>query len=98
MSAAADEACRELGMTTVYWSAWGFDWENVGADRIASVALSQIEDGAIVLLHDSALYARRASAQPTADAIPLIAAGVQARDLSLVSLGEAIGALEELPA
>ncbi len=98
MSAAADDACRELGMTTVYWSARGFDWENVDAGRIASVALSQIEDGAIVLLHDSALYARRPSAQPTADAIPLIAAGVQSRDLSLVSLGEAIGALEEVPA
>jgi peptidoglycan/xylan/chitin deacetylase (PgdA/CDA1 family) len=98
MSAAADDACRELGMTTVYWSAWGLDWEEVDADRIASVTLSQIEDGAIVLLHDSALYARRTSARPTAEAIPLIAAGVQARGLSLVSLGEAIGAVDEVPA
>jgi peptidoglycan/xylan/chitin deacetylase (PgdA/CDA1 family) len=98
MSAAADDACRELGMTTVYWSAWGLDWEEVDADRIASLTLSQIEDGAIVLLHDSALYARRTSARPTAEAIPLIAAGVQARGLSLVSLGEAIGAVDEVPA
>lgn len=98
MSVGAADACRELGMRTVYWSAWGLDWENVDAGRIASVTLSQIEDGAIVLLHDSALYARRTSAQPTAEAIPLIAAGVQARDLSLVSLGEAIGAAKEVPA
>ncbi|HET6865192.1 MAG TPA: polysaccharide deacetylase family protein [Solirubrobacteraceae bacterium] len=98
MSAGADDACRELGLTTVYWSAWGLDWEDVDAGRIASVTLSQIDDGGVVLLHDSALYARRTSAQPTADAIPLIAAGVQARGLSLVSLGEAIGAVDEVAA
>jgi peptidoglycan-N-acetylglucosamine deacetylase len=96
MSAAAADACRELGMTTVYWSAWGLDWENVDAGRITSVTLAQIDDGAVVLLHDSALYARRTSARPTAEAIPLIAAGVQARGLSLVSLGEAIGAVDEV--
>jgi len=98
MSTAAADACRELGMTTVYWSAWGLDWEDVEASRVASVTLSQIDDGAIVLLHDSALYARRASARPTAEAIPTIAAGVQARGFSLVSLGEAIGAVDEVPA
>jgi len=94
MSAAAADACRALGMTTVYWSAWGLDWENVDAGRIASVTLAQIDDGAVVLLHDSALYARRTSAQPTAEAIPLIAAGVQAHGLSLVSVGEAIEAVD----
>ena len=98
MSAAADETCRDLGMTTVYWSAWGLDWEDTDAGRIASVALEQIEDGSIVLLHDSALYARRTSARPTVEAIPLIAAGVQPRGLSLVSLGEAIDAPEKLAA
>ncbi len=98
MSAAADDACRALGMTTVYWSAWGLDWEDTDADRIASVALAQVQDGGIVLLHDSPLYARRTSARPTAEALPLIAAGVQARELSLVTLGEAIGTLDEVAA
>jgi peptidoglycan/xylan/chitin deacetylase (PgdA/CDA1 family) len=98
MSAAADEACRTLGMRIVYWSAWGLDWEGVDADRIAAVANSQIADGAIVLLHDSARYARRPSAQPTADAIAAIAAGCQARDLSLVSLGEAVGTVDKVTA
>jgi peptidoglycan/xylan/chitin deacetylase (PgdA/CDA1 family) len=96
MSPAAADACRTLGMTTVYWSAWGLDWEEVDATRIASVALSQIDDGGIVLLHDSALYARRTSAQPTVEAISLIASGLEARGLSLVSLGDAIGAAEQL--
>jgi peptidoglycan/xylan/chitin deacetylase (PgdA/CDA1 family) len=83
-------------MTLVYWSAWGLDWENVDARRIASVTLGQIEDGAVVLLHDSARFARRASARPTAEAIPLIAAGVQARGLSLVPLGEAVPTVDEV--
>jgi len=96
MSAAAADACRALRLTTVYWSAWGYDWENVDAGRIASVTLTQIEDGGVVLLHDSPLYARRTSAQPTAEAIPLIAAGVKARNLALVSLGKAIGAVDEV--
>jgi peptidoglycan/xylan/chitin deacetylase (PgdA/CDA1 family) len=92
MSPAAAETCEQLGMTIVYWSAWGLDWEEVGADRIATVASSQIDDGGIVLLHDSARYARRGSAAPTAAAIPMLAATAEARGLSLVALRDAVGA------
>lgn len=90
MSAASAEACRELGMTPVYWSAWGLDWENVQAERIAEVACGQFDEGGILLLHDSARYARRSSAIPTAQAIPLIANRLRGRGISLVTLGEAI--------
>jgi peptidoglycan/xylan/chitin deacetylase (PgdA/CDA1 family) len=89
MSPASAAACRELGMTPVYWSAWGLDWEEVGAERIAQVASAQLDDGGILLLHDSARYGRRSSAVPTARAIPVIAARLQARGLSFVSMGEA---------
>lgn len=91
MSDAAAQACAELQMTVVYWSAWGLDWEDVGSDRIAAVASSQIDDGGIVLLHDSARYARRLSAAPTAAAIPTIAGNTAARGLSLVALRDALG-------
>ncbi len=64
------EACRELGMTPVYWSAWGLDWEDVEAGRIARVASEQLDDGGILLLHDSARYGRRPTAQPTAKQFP----------------------------
>lgn len=90
MSVASARACQELGMTPVYWSAWGVDWENVGAHRIADVASRQIDDGGILLLHDSARYGRRSSAVPTAEAIPLIAERARARRISLVSLGQAV--------
>lgn len=94
MSAGAAEACREVGLTTVYWSAWGLDWENVPATRIAEVAGEQIDDGGIVLLHDSALYGQRPSAMPTAEAISLIAEGAHARGLSLTSLGAALNVMQ----
>ena len=90
MSKASTSACEELGMTPVYWSAWGVDWENVGAGRIAQVASEQLDDGAILLLHDSARYGRRSSALPTAEAIPLIAARAAERGIELVSLSEAL--------
>jgi peptidoglycan/xylan/chitin deacetylase (PgdA/CDA1 family) len=89
MASGSATACGELGMTPVYWSAWGHDWEDVDARRIADVALSQLDDGAILLLHDSARHGRRPSARPTAEAIPLVAEWAADRDIALVTLGEA---------
>ncbi len=92
MSDASFSACQELGMTPVYWSAWGLDWEKVSAERIVGVACDQLDDGGILLLHDSARYARRDSAQPTAQAIAPIARWAREQAISLVSLGQAVGA------
>jgi len=77
-------------MRVVYWSAWGLDWEEVGAARIADVVSDQLDDGGILLLHDSARNARRASAAPTADAIEIIAENARERGISLISLSEAL--------
>ena len=96
MSAAAAEACREVGLATVYWSAWGLDWENLPATRIAEVAGEQIDDGGILLLHDTAVYGQRPSALPTAEAIPLIAERTNTRGLALISLGNALAPLSPI--
>jgi peptidoglycan/xylan/chitin deacetylase (PgdA/CDA1 family) len=69
-------ACKALGLEPVYWSAWGGDWEPVPAERIADIATRDLSDGTILLLHDSARYAYRASAAPTAEALPAILAAV----------------------
>lgn len=90
MSDGAARTCASLGMSIVYWSAWGLDWEEVGAARIADVVSDQLDDGGILLLHDSARHARRASAAPTADAIEIIAENARERGMSLISLGEAL--------
>jgi peptidoglycan/xylan/chitin deacetylase (PgdA/CDA1 family) len=85
------EACGPLGLEPVYWSAWGMDWEPIGPDRIADLVQRDLAAGAIVVLHDSARYAPRASARETADAIAPIASAAGEAGLRLVTLGEAAG-------
>lgn len=89
-SDASHAACTDLGLEPVYWSAWGSDWEAIAAERIADLVVRDLEEGSIVLLHDSPVYGHRPSAQPTADAIPLIAAAAGERGLELLPLGEAV--------
>jgi peptidoglycan-N-acetylglucosamine deacetylase len=74
-------AARELGLEPVYWSAWGSDWEPIPPERIAETAIRDLDPGAIVLLHDSARYATRPSAAPTAEALPAILAAMKERGL-----------------
>jgi len=69
---ASYDACRKLRLEPVYWSAWGIDWEPIPAERIADVAGRDLADGVILLLHDSARYADRDSAAPTAEALALL--------------------------
>jgi peptidoglycan-N-acetylglucosamine deacetylase len=88
-SAAAFETCTDLGLSSVYWSSWGIDWETRPAARIAEHVQRGLTDGAIVLLHDSARYAPRSNVRATADAVRLIAADAKERGLQLVSVGEA---------
>jgi len=84
-------ACADLGLEPVLWSAWGLDWEEVPASRIAELVVRDLAEGAIVLLHDSARYAPRADVRPTAEAIPAIAAAAREAGLELLPLGEALG-------
>jgi peptidoglycan-N-acetylglucosamine deacetylase len=67
-------ACRRLGLDIAYWSTWGLDWEPLRSARIAKRVNRDLDDGAIVLLHDSARYAARGGAAETAAAIEAIAA------------------------
>jgi peptidoglycan-N-acetylglucosamine deacetylase len=84
-------ACDDLDLEPVLWSAWGMDWETLEPARIADLVIRDLDDGAIVVLHDSARYAYRPSAAPTAEAVAVIAGAAEERDLRLVPLGEAVG-------
>ena len=79
-------AVRELGLTPVYWSAWGTDWDPVPPERIADMAIRDLDDGIVLLLHDSARYASRPSAAPTADALPAILGEMKDRGLDAVTV------------
>jgi peptidoglycan/xylan/chitin deacetylase (PgdA/CDA1 family) len=82
------EACADLGLQPVYWSAWALDWETIGPERIADTVSRDLADGAIVLLHDSVRYGHRPDTGPTAEAVALIAARAAELDLRLAPLGE----------
>jgi len=97
LSPAGAEACRRLGLEVAYWSTWGLDWEPLPGERIARRVNRDLDDGAIVLLHDSARYAVRPSAAETARAIETIAARAAALGLDLVTLGDATGARSPQP-
>lgn len=90
MSPGGWQVCGELGMTVVYWCGWGLDWEANSPSRIAELVCGGLRDGAIILLHDSARYARRETAMTTADAIPAIAEHARAAGLELTSVGSAM--------
>jgi peptidoglycan-N-acetylglucosamine deacetylase len=97
LSPAGAEACRRLGLEVAYWSTWGLDWEPLPGARIARRVNRDLDDGAIVLLHDSARYAVRPSAAETALAIEAIAARASALGLDLVTLGDATGVRSPQP-
>ena len=89
LTEAADAACADLGLRAVGWSAWGGDWETIAPERIADLVGRDLEEGAVVLLHDSARYAPRPSAAPTAEAVALIAVLARERGLALTPVGAA---------
>ena len=82
------EACGKLGLTPVYWSAWGMDWDPIPAARIAELVARDLAPGAIVLLHDSARYGSRPSADPTAEAVAAVARAAAEAGLELGPLGD----------
>jgi peptidoglycan/xylan/chitin deacetylase (PgdA/CDA1 family) len=84
------QACLSLDLKVVYWSTWGLDWEEIGAGAIGSEVTSSLSAGAVILLHDTARYGRRASAHATADALPQIVARGEQLGLTWTTLTEAI--------
>lgn len=97
LSPAGAEACRRLGLEVAYWSTWGLDWEPLSSERIARRVNRDLDDGSVVLLHDSARYAVRPSAAETAGAIEAIAARAAALGLKLVTLDAACGTPAQQP-
>jgi peptidoglycan-N-acetylglucosamine deacetylase len=89
-SQASFRACAELELRPAYWSTWGYDWEPISGRRIFRRVGRDLGPGAVILLHDSARYARRDTARPTIDAVPLIAAALRERNLATVKLSDAV--------
>lgn len=88
-SEASHQACLSMNLKIAYWSAWGLDWEDIGASAISTEVTAGLSGGAIVLLHDTARYGRRPSALPTADALRAIVTHGQQLGLKWTTLAEA---------
>ena len=69
------------GLTTINWNDSSADWKRYGATVIAATVLAHIHPGAIVLMHDGP-----AEREQTAEALPLILAGLKARGLTPVTI------------
>jgi peptidoglycan/xylan/chitin deacetylase (PgdA/CDA1 family) len=89
-SADSHAACVDAGLQPVYWSAWGEDWEDLAADRIADFVTRDLSPGAVILLHDSPRYGHRSSARATAAALPLIAAAMAERGLQAAPISSTL--------
>lgn len=72
---------REMGLSTVTWNLDPQDWSAPGVQVIVDRVLSAVQPGSIILLHDG--YFNR---QQTAEALPLIIAGLRKRHLIPVTL------------
>jgi peptidoglycan-N-acetylglucosamine deacetylase len=87
-SEASYDACKHLGLEPVYWSGWGMDWEPIPGARVAELAMRDLADGTILLLHDSARYGHRPDCTPTAEAIGPIAARAAEQGLEVAPIGD----------
>jgi peptidoglycan/xylan/chitin deacetylase (PgdA/CDA1 family) len=77
----------EMDLIVVGWSVRGLDGlAGAKADRVATRVASQLEDGAIVLLHDA--LEREDKAPASVEALPKILAAMRDRDLKAVRLDQ----------
>jgi peptidoglycan/xylan/chitin deacetylase (PgdA/CDA1 family) len=82
-------ALRRRGLHLVAWTHGVWDTDCPGAEVIAERAISCLDDGEILLLHDGTLGADRSQ---TAQAVARIVKTAQERGITLVSVPEMLGA------
>jgi peptidoglycan/xylan/chitin deacetylase (PgdA/CDA1 family) len=74
---------RRLGLLTIYWSVDCQDYDHATPKRLTRCVLDHAEPGAIVLMHDAG-----GDRTTTADALPAILKGLEARGLEPVTVSE----------
>jgi peptidoglycan/xylan/chitin deacetylase (PgdA/CDA1 family) len=89
-SAATMYAARRRRLELVHWSGWGREWEAVDAHAVADRVERSLEPGAIVLLHDSDDTSPSGTVDRVVDALPLIAAELQARGLTSSTMSDLV--------
>ncbi len=83
---------RRRGLRPVLWSAWGREWVEPTAARVARRVTARLVPGAVVLLHDSDALSPSGSAGRALDALPMIAEQLERKALAAVTLDELVAA------
>lgn len=77
---------RRHGMEVALWSAWGKEWAERHPGRVMDRLTPRLEDGAIVLLHDTDESAPAGTASRTHAVLELLAGTLSERGLRAVDL------------
>lgn len=72
LSGSAMQACRTLGLSPTWWTAWGRDWSRQATARSVARCVETRPGPATVLLHDSDRYASPGSWHRTCEALELL--------------------------
>ena len=80
------QRAKVLGLVTTRWDDSAEDWQHPGANVIAQRVLAAARPGAIVTLHDNT-----ETEGQTAEAMPKIIEGLQARGYHLVTITQILG-------
>jgi peptidoglycan-N-acetylglucosamine deacetylase len=82
-------AARQLGLTPVLWTCWGFDWtRRATPSSVADTVRRGLRGGGTVLLHDSDVEATPGSWRSTLGALPNVLAHCRERGLSVGRLAD----------
>lgn len=75
---------KSCGYYPIEWSVDSLDWKNYGADSIVDTVLNHkdLKNGAIILMHNGAKY--------TAEALPKVIEGLQAKGFEIVPISQLI--------
>lgn len=79
------QLARQHHLQPLLWSAWGKDWRKFTTpERIAARITSDLQPGAVVLLHDADFYSAKLSHERTAAALKLILSRLKDRKTGTV--------------
>ena len=79
---------RRHGLRPVLWSAWGREWAEPDAGAVARRVRAGLDEGAIVLLHDTDAFSPAGSCQRAFEALGPVADELDRRGLEAVTLDE----------
>jgi peptidoglycan/xylan/chitin deacetylase (PgdA/CDA1 family) len=82
---------RRHGLRLVLWSAWGREWDEPDAIKVAHRVRAGVGPGGIVLLHDADVQSPPGSARRATEALGPIAEDLDRQGLKALTLDRMVG-------